>query len=1695
MQKKFFIITFLLFLFVSEVYSQEAHYELDISGYVGRTRSSCGSRSNGLQYIHLQYENGFLDDRYFSPGRYRNRPIITNTVKFNESNKIKQINFHTNFRRRKRGNCQSRYRRWFQVELINNSTCVNYTFDFKTHNTFSSLGNARIKRGSEASDVEGQAKIVIKPVVRLANPGVNNNFGSEGYLTIPAIRGINNRYFNWEYAFSATGPYRPLPNYTSQKNFLRVKGKDFLDPVRDHGKTIFFRVNTGCQGSVSNTISYRFFRDAPRITNNATNNSGITECYDSKDGEVRLFFDRRLGPSESLSISSTNGNFPGDYDNLKWHNFRLSDNSILIKGLAPGKYPIELVGFFRGANTYVESTKHKIEIEIKRPKPVEFSFSSSDILCYGGKDGSIKITASGGKEGKKYKYLLRKAGDRSPVYRSDWVSFASARNPTHYIRRLDVGEYTLKVKDFNDCIAKDIRRSGGRIVGLGREKEVRIKIKQPKKPLNIKIVHKKNPLGFGFSDGEITAHITGGTPDSKGEYDILWIYEKNGVTRNWNRINVKQEIVPGEEGAFVTLTNGIDGNYSIRVRDDNYGRASNRLGCVLRRDKIELVEPPKLSIQLDRTNPISCNPSNIHGNSANDGELTVTANGGIPFSPLLDGKYAYDYTWKRKDFFGNYEVIRGEKGRILKNLEEGEYAVNIKDANGITVGVYEKNILRRATDATYDLVAPPLLDLSYTKQDVFCYKGTDGSIDLTIKGGTGAYTILWSNNETTEDISQLTAGTYQVKVVDEKGCEAEATIEIEEPNAPLKISYQFFEPTFAGATNGWIEATITGGTPLNSNEYTFVWKDANGHNLNNKVTSSATTASHIIRLNGIGEGNYKLTVQDKNYPLAIDLSNCTITESEYFLNEPEPLVADVTIKTPISCNRNNVGNPFSDGELEIKVTGGVRLQPNENAGLSYYYTWKKETAPGVWTVLPTQTSNIATGLDQGNYAVNIKDANGIVIGEYQNNALVKAKDLLQEIREPEVIEVSFKKQDVFCYEGSDGWAEVFIKGGTPPYHIEWNTGSTVSRINNLIKGQYTVTITDTRGCEVVENIEINQPENEITIDFIEFSTPKKGGESTGWILAEIDGGTTFADGSYTYYWQNEKGEIINAQTTTNVRNGKFQIRLNNIPKDTYVLTIEDANYQKATTKKGCTYIEKEFILYDPVEAVITIDTPISCNQNNVFNNPFSDGILQVEVTGGLPFETGNPYTYFWKKENSAGVYEDLNINSNRITNLSHGSYSLNVEDSRGIVIGEYNSSLLIKSTDVIFQFNEPDLLEVQLSATEISCDQGNNGTATVNILGGIPPYNIQWSNGSIETKAVDLIAGNYVVFVTDARGCEVTGNITLMPPGSLQIDVIKKAPSCFKGNDGAIEVSISGGVPPYTHSWNTGETGTSIKNLKEGTYIFTLTDANKCKAFVKVDLEEPEEITIDLGEDKTLCKDQSYVLNATIEDTNTTYLWTSDNGFSSTDAIVEVQKSGVYTIEATSSKGCTITDSITIQYNDEDIESNFLMSSQAYLDEEIVLLNKSSLQQSVFEWILPEDVIIVEKTERTITLKFKEVTSYEIGLRSHVGDCIEELFKTIVIEEPSELADSQGVSESFIELFRISPNPNNGNFTADIKLIKPSEIAIRIFNMQGELIKSYTPVEIVEEYTKPFTINQPSGMYVVVLETAKETRVKRMIVH
>jgi hypothetical protein len=842
------------------------------------------------------------------------------------------------------------------------------------------------------------------------------------------------------------------------------------------------------------------------------------------------------------------------------------------------------------------------------------------------------------------------------------------------------------------------------------------------------------------------------------------------------------------------------------------------------------------------------------------------------------------------------------------------------------------------------------------------------------------------------------------------------------------------------------------------------------------------------------------------------------------LTEPDPLKVVFKIIRTISCNTGNeFGNDADtapsdgqrdesqDGILTAQVTGGTPLAASANSGLPYYFYWKKQQADGSWTALSNIKSETASNLSHGNYALNVKDRNGIMLGTYFNNILAQEIDVTQFMQEPPKLLVTITHGDVYCNEGNDGWATAKVAGGTPAYDYKWSNEVENDKNTVLKAGKYWVLITDVKGCITKENVTISEPAAPLAIRYKEVLNPSFYKATNGKIVVEVRGGTIFPDNSYWFEWKNSKG-IVQTTTTTSFSNGVYTITLNGLAEEMYSLTVRDANYDPATKKTSCTVVNSVTALDDPdpLEVTFEVVRTISCNVNNEFGNETDDnpldnqrdesqdGILKANVKGGIQLKAtqnnGLPYFYTWKKQQKDGSWKLWNDHDQTAENVSDGIYALNIEDANGIKLGTYVNNALVKEIDVTQYMPEPAKLNLTFTKQNASCNNGADGWAEAHVTGGTAPYTYQWTNGDTTKKIENITTNNYFVFVTDAKGCVVQGSIFVGDPKGIFTTETEKNPTCYKGSDASIQLNVTGGNLPYGYLWNTGATTKDLNNLTAGNYEVAITCPDCCIYKKRFVLKDPEPVTVAIGPDRTLCNDQNLDLDATITDQKALYNWTSTNGFTSNDAKVNASKAGTYHVKVTSGLGCIGEDEIIIKTSKAAISSEFLLSSQAYLDEEVILVNTSDPFGESTNWVIPKGVKVVEQKEKFITLKFDATGVYSIGLQQTQGECYALYTKNITVEQRSTLPNT-GTTSQFIIDFIVTPNPSNGNFKALISLENNSAINLRLFSSAGQNTMIQKQESGKKMYEVDFNTSLQSGMYVLVLETGQQTLVKKIIIY
>ena len=243
---------------------------------------------------------------------------------------------------------------------------------------------------------------------------------------------------------------------------------------------------------------------------------------------------------------------------------------------------------------------------------------------------------------------------------------------------------------------------------------------------------------------------------------------------------------------------------------------------------------------------------------------------------------------------------------------------------------------------------------------------------------------------------------------------------------------------------------------------------------------------------------------------------------------------------------------------------------------------------------------------------------------------------------------------------------------------------------------------------------------------------------------------------------------------------------------------------------GCSASQAFSITINPCTVALT-----PASQTNIACNGGSTGAATVNAaTGG----TG-PYTYNWTPGNPTGD------GTTSVTGLTAGTWTVTVTDANGCTATQS------------FTITQPTVLNATAGAqTNVSCNSGTNGSATVAVTGGTPGYTYSWApSGGTAATATGLAAGTYTVTVTDANGCTDTQAFTITQPLTLVTSAVQDFPAtCVENSDGGATVTAAGGTLPYTYAWDNSEATASATALTAGNHIVTVTDANGCTATANV---------------------------------------------------------------------------------------------------------------------------------------------------------------------------------------------------------------------------------------------------------------------
>ncbi|WP_250427426.1 T9SS type B sorting domain-containing protein [Pontibacter ruber] len=840
----------------------------------------------------------------------------------------------------------------------------------------------------------------------------------------------------------------------------------------------------------------------------------------------------------------------------------------------------------------------------------------------------------------------------------------------------------------------------------------------------------------GNSNGELTVtSVTGGTAP--------YTYSINGTSFQ----------------ASATFTGLAAGTHAITVKDAN--------GCTFVKDvAVNNVAGPVFTATAQAT---TCGRSN----------------GSITMSGVTGGTAPYTYSKDGTSF---------QTSATFSGLTAGSFTISVKDANGC-VATEEVEVK--------DIAGPDNLTLASASSTC---GASNGSITVSaVAGGTAPYTysIDGKTFQTAATFGSVLAGEYTLTVKDANGCTFAKAVAVENIAGPTALTANATSAT-CGAANGGLNITgVTGGTApysyskdgvnfqasttftnLAAGNHTITVKDANGCTVSKAfavsnvggptaVTASATrpatcadndgsitvgavsggTAPYTYSINGttfqagttfngLASGAYTLTAKDAN--------GCTVTTSVTVTkNVPTNFASNSTAST---CGR-------SDGQVTISgITGGTAP-----------YTYSKDASN-------FQASASFTGLAAGTYTITVKDANGCTFAK--------------EVAVSNVAGPAFtvKAKATTCGAANGTITVSGTTGGVGPYTYSKDgvTFQASTVFENLLAGNYTITVKDANGClgtnaVVVEDVA--GPNNLVLAG----ASSTCGNSNASISVSEVQGGTA----PYSY---SKDGTTFQASATfAGLAAGK------------HTITVKDAN--------GCTFAKEIEIENIAGPANLTLATASStCGSNNG----------QISVTG---VEGGTaPFTY---SINGTSFQTETRFGA-----VLAGEYTVTVKDAKGCTFSK-------KVT--VNNIAGPTELTATTKAT--TCGDANGELTVSGVTGGTAPYSYSKDGVNFQAAATftELAAGSHTITVKDANGCTVTKAFTVSNIGGPTAVAATSQPASCTDNDGSISAgAVTGGTAPYTYSINGAafQAGTSFSGLASGAYTLTAKDANGCTVTTTVTISK-----------------------------------------------------------------------------------------------------------------------------------------------------------------------------------------------------------------------------------------------------------------
>jgi gliding motility-associated-like protein len=658
--------------------------------------------------------------------------------------------------------------------------------------------------------------------------------------------------------------------------------------------------------------------------------------------------------------------------------------------------------------------------------------------------------------------------------------------------------------------------------------------------------------------------------------------------------------------------------------------------------------------------------------------------------------------------------------------------------------------------------------------------------------------------------------------------------------------------------------------------YTYRWQPEGG--------TSATT-------NYIKQGRYQLIITD---------SKSCVGKDSFLLDAPPPMLATAT-PTPTKCFGS------STGSIAIKVSGGVA---------PYEYLWNNGKKSADLTDLPA-----------GPYQVTVTDKHScqviVPVTVAQGANILKIDSSL-------ITPVS-------CYGKSDGYARVFVSGGTKPYLIKWSDPfAQIGQLaNRLSTGSYGIAINDANGCTLQHTVLMTSPTLlQMNIQTRDLTCLNR---NDGELEVFPFGGTL----PYKILWSDGRSE-----------NKKINLAVGN-----YSLTLTDANncevrdgamirnpenplkISAIQTYKGC-FGKKE----NTVQTTVSGGNPdYFIRWSHGFTGPLSSSLDTTLYLIKVNDARGCLDSTFIKPVDLPNLVPEITIKDPSCHNDQNGSVSLQrIRGREGVdvnlfryqwssgqrtpevkgLLGAENYILTVTDTKGCTgsaggYMRNPTPVSLILEGRDPICHGGKDGKIWLKSLQSEANLLTYSWNAANQAGARDTIfnlgVGNYSLTITNVNGCKGSSSLNLKEPTPILTQHIKKGNSCFGYREGEAEIKVSGGNPNYQIKWNDGNSSFKRTNLMGGTYHITITDAGNCQKLEQVDIFQPEQTILDFHLDSISCyKAKDGILSFAIFGGKGPFVYSFDKSKWQTGNRISNLGQGTYTLYLKDANSCHFDTTFTI---------------------------------------------------------------------------------------------------------------------------------------------------------------------------------------